>query len=290
MNRFFVDSNNIKNSKIFITDKDDIKHIKKVLRLKNNEEIEISDNEQYEYIARIINVDENPIECEIITQNIHKNELPYNIDLFQGVPQKSKLELIIQKNVELGITNIYPLRVNRCQGVNKEKFDTKLDRYNQISKSAAEQSKRGIIPEVKKLHTFKECLGLINEYDLFIFCYEDETKTTLKEVLTTFKKSKLNNNLNSNISNDINTIPIINNNHPNTIVQNNMKDKDDASLKTNKKLNIAVLIGPEGGIAEDEVNLLISNNAISASLGKSILRTETAGIVALSMINYELAL
>ena len=149
------------------------------------------------------------------------------------------MELIIQKNVEIGINKIYPVEMKFCIG--KIKDNKKITRWQTIAEAAAKQSKRNIIPTIENPISFKEMTEVLKEYDLALVAYENEEKTNIKEVL---------------------------------------QQNPDA-----KKL--AIIIGPEGGISKEEVENLVSNGAKEVSLGKRILRTETASISMLSMIMYQ---
>ena len=179
----------------------------------------------------------------MIIKEMESTELNVKITLFQGLPKKDKMELIIQKAVELGVFNIVPVDMKNCIVKLKDE-DKKISRWQEISEAAAKQSKRNIIPKIEKLMKIKDLKDKIKDYDLCIVAYEDENNTTLKDILNKNKNAK----------------------------------------------NIALIIGPEGGISKEEVQLLNENGAKTASLGKRILRTETAGISMISMITYEFEL
>lgn len=240
MPKFFVKNEQIKENEITING-EDVNHIKKVLRAKIGDELQICNSQNGEnFLCDIQSLDNEKINC-IIKQNLEiSTESNIKVTIFQGLPKADKMEYIIQKSVELGVYNIVPVDMKFCVAkLNNE--EKKLSRWQTISEAAAKQSKRNIIPKIENKISFKNMLGILNEFDLVIIAYENENKTNLKEI-----------------------------------------------LQENKNINnIAIIIGPEGGLAQDEVEQLIENGAKSASIGKRILRTETASLAMLSMIMYE---
>ncbi len=242
MNRFFVEKSNIKDTTIVISDREDVRHISKVLRLKTKETIEISDGETYEYLAQISDISQDFVEAIILEKNHFQREPLLNITLYQSVPKQSKMETIVQKSVELGASNIIPVFTERTIVQDKGNFNKKVERWQKISYGASKQSKRGIVPKVGKPLSFDEMLQEIQDKELVLLLYEDEKRTYMKEVLRK---------------------------------QNGIK-------------KMAIIVGPEGGFSEEEVVKIIDHGAVSVSLGKTILRTETAGEAALAMVLYEL--
>lgn len=238
MYNFFVEDNQFYNDKVDIKD-ENFNHIKNVLRMKVDDELIVSNREKgNSFLCKISEIGDNKIACNIIEEK-ESTEPKVKVTLFQGIPKSDKMELIIQKNVEIGISNIYPVEMKYCIG--KIKDNKKIVRWQTISETAAKQSKRNIIPKIENQIAFKEMLEMIKEYDLVIVAYENEDKTSIKEVLEQSQDVK----------------------------------------------NIAIIVGPEGGISTDEVEALVANNAKEVSLGKRILRTETASISMLSMIMYQ---
>ena len=153
MPRFFVKTNQVKDNKIYIQG-EDIKHIKNVLRKEIGNEIEICNSENKKaYICKIINFNNTDIECEII-QPLDDQENKLNIDIYQGIPKLDKMELIIQKSVELGANAIIPLKLKRCIAKIDESNEVKkITRWQKIAESAAKQCESSEIPEVKNVHT-----------------------------------------------------------------------------------------------------------------------------------------
>lgn len=244
MSRFFVTPEAIGKDYIEITDKGDIKHLSKVLRLKVGDEIEVSDSSQYEYTAEIVEISPAQVLCKITDKQRCLGEPELEVTLFQGVPKQGKMETIIQKTVELGISAIVPVFTARTVVQDKGRMDNRLERWQKVSAEAVKQCGRGKIPAVEYPLTFKEMVeSLKSGFDLVLFLYEDEEKTTLKDVL-----------------------------------------RGKTGVKT-----VALIIGPEGGFAEEEA-VVLREIACCASLGKTTLRTETAGMAALAMTMYELEL
>ncbi|RKD27608.1 16S rRNA (uracil1498-N3)-methyltransferase [Caminicella sporogenes DSM 14501] len=246
MNRFFVRKENIleDEKKLFINNRDDIKHISKVLRLNKGDILEICNGEKREYLAEIREINKDEIECKILNSMVSKSEPEISITLFQSIPKGSKMELIIQKCVEIGVKDIIPVISKRCVAKIKDvkSEDKKLERWNKISLEAAKQSKRGIIPKVGRVIKYSDIEKIASNYDLIIIPYELENSVGIKKVLK----------------------------------------------KSGKFKNIAVIIGSEGGFEEEEILEAVNWGAKPVTLGPRILRTETAGLVALSVILYEL--
>ena len=238
MYNFFVERDHFYNHTVDIKD-ENFNHIKNVLRMKIDDELIVSCKETgNSFLCTISEIGDNKIVCKIIEER-ESTEPKVEVTLFQGIPKSDKMELIIQKTVEVGINKIYPVEMKFCIG--KIKDNKKITRWQTISEAAAKQSKRNIIPTIENPISFKEMAEVLKEYDLALVAYENEEKTNIKEVL---------------------------------------QQNPDAK-------KIAIIIGPEGGISKEEVESLVSNGTKEVSLGKRILRTETASISMLSMIMYQ---
>lgn len=243
MDRFFSNNIDLQNNKIII-DGDDVKHISKVLRMKEEDLLEVCDNKDNEYVAKIINLDKKEITLDIVQKKEIKRESKVKVNLFQGYPKGAKFELIIQKLTEIGVCNITPIITSRVINKSlKEKEAKKFDRWEKIIYEASKQSKRGVIPKLNGFLSLKEMIDKTKEDDLKIVFYENEDDLNLKDIV---------------------------------------KKIDKENIK-----NISIVIGPEGGFKEDEIDILKENNYYISTLGKRILRTETASIVAASLILYE---
>lgn len=246
MHRFFVEPGQISEQQIVISG-EDFKHITKVLRLGKDDLIEVCDGNGSDYQIVLEVPDDQSITGLIKQRYPSQGERPdMKITLFQGLPKGTKMEVIIQKSVELGVAEIVPFSSIRAISQIKEKKDKKIERWQRIAYEAAKQSKRGIIPLVKDLHTLKGVLEEAPAYDLLLLAYEDENKQSLKDVLVHFEEEN----------------------------------------RSAKSLRIGVIIGPEGGFDPREVVQCQAAGVVSVSLGKRILRTETAGMVVLSQLDF----
>lgn len=239
MHRFFIDYS-ITSDQINIDDKNDVNHIKRALRVQVGEKLEICDASNEEYIVEVLSLEES-VACKVLEKRDITRESPIEIDIFQGLAKGSKMETIVQKSVELGVSNIYPLNTKRVivklDGKSEKK---KIDRWQKIADEAAKQSKRTHIPQVKPMLHIKNFDQVVDSYDLILLAYELESSRSLKEHLA----------------------------------------------KETKK--IAIIIGPEGGFEEEEVESIVNLGGHSVSLGPRILRTETAGLSLVAIIQYAL--
>ena len=248
MSRFFVKPEAVEDRYIYLTDKQDLHHMKKVLRMSEGDEMDISDGSSWEYHVEIESLDDKEAVLLILDKQKFAREPELLVTLYQGIPKASKMEEIIQRCVELGVNSIVPVFMERTVVVDKGNFGKKLDRWQKISDEAVKQCKRGIIPDVQDTVKFKEALPMLKEHDLILFPYENEDNRTIKDCLR-------------------------------EVVASGEKPK-----------TVAIIIGPEGGFADKEAVALDEIGANRVSLGKTILRTETAGPAALAMTMYELEL
>lgn len=186
MQRFFVEPHQIDEEahQIHITGSD-VNHISNVLRMKPGEELWISDGSKYEYRCTIESFEPDEVLLHIVYSQEPEYELPCRIYLFQGLPKADKMELIIQKAVELGAYEIIPVETKRCVvKLDGRKSAKKTARWQQIAESAAKQSKRMLIPNVHEVLTFREALKYAESMDVRLVPYElargmQETKEIL---------------------------------------------------------------------------------------------------------------
>ena len=166
MYHFYTEKTNISDKTITIYG-DDVNHIKNVLRMKEGEEIIICDSEGTDYHTKIVSLGRDEVVAEILSSGISEAEMKFKVHLFQGLPKKDKMEMIIQKSVELGVYDIIPVMTKRVivKLDDKKKEEAKLKRWQAISESAAKQSGRGIIPEIKPCMSFKEALKYASIFD-----------------------------------------------------------------------------------------------------------------------------
>lgn len=263
MSRFFVEPENIGAGTIVIDDKNDLHHMMKVLRLKEGDKIEVSDTVEWEYEGVIESLSSEEAVLKITDKQAFAAEPKLRVTLFQGIPKQGKMETIVQKCVELGVSEIVPVFMERTVVVDKGNFHKKVDRWNKVSAEAVKQCRRGTIPPVRDDIKMKELLedstnsgkpDMFEDFDLVLFPYENERGTTIKDMLLTV------------------TSPMY-------------KEITGGEIE-----NVAIIIGPEGGVSPEEADAIVKGGGSSVSLGKTILRTETAGMAALAMVMYELEL
>lgn len=238
MRRFFAENVNTSEGKAVLY-ADEARHIKNVLRMKTGDEVLLIDGSGTEFRSVISSMSSDSVELDIVGTGVSEADPEVRVTIIQCLPKQGKMELIIQKCVELGVYAVVPAVSKRCV-VKLDGTDSKIQRWNKVSVEAAKQSGRANIPEVKvpvKLSAVDPA-----EFDLTILAYENENGRSLKQALKSAGESK----------------------------------------------TIAVIIGPEGGFEPSEADELIEKGAVSVSLGKRILRTETAGMAALAQIMYEL--
>jgi len=243
MNRFFVKPNQVDDHVIRIVRKDDLHHIKTVLRLKQGDQIEISDGEEWEYEGVIGVQDGEGLKVDVVKRQHFAREPKVHITLYQGIPKMGKMDFIIQKAVELGVSEIVPVFMARTVVADKGNFGKKLARYEMIAEEAASQCGRGIVPFIRHAIPFNKIPDSLDPDTTVLFLYENEKNVSIKDVLRGLPK-----------------IP----------------------------QRVALLVGPEGGFAPEEAEALRNLGIESVTLGKTILRTETAGLAALAMCMYEL--
>ena len=239
MFRYFCADENIKNNTVNVTG-GDAKHLKTILRAQPGDKISVV-TESKEYIAEIKEINTENIVCTLVEEIFSNNETKINITLCQGIPKKTKLETIIQQNVELGVKSFIPLITERTvvKLNEKDREQKKLDRWQKIAKESAKQSKRNIIPTVEPIITVSELIEKLKNIDAEIIVpYELEDVKILKDVL---------------------------------------KEPKD---------NYYIVIGPEGGFDIKEIEMFQEIGAHIVTLGKRILRTETAGVVTASVVMY----
>lgn len=237
MYNFFVNDDCRQGDRYIITGADH-NHIKNVLRMKVGDTILISVNGKSD-LCQIETIDNDQITTPIIEEDYQNTELPLQIHLFQGLPKSDKMELIIQKAVELGVYSITPIEMKRCiVKLDDKKKKSKQMRWQAISESAAKQSKRNTIPEINEIVSYKAALAVAKELDLLLVPYENEDGIlSTKEALTALKNAK----------------------------------------------SVGIIIGPEGGFDDAEIEQAKDAGGKTISLGKRILRTETAAITAVGM-------
>ena len=243
MLHIFVDPAQMKGDLLYVTGKD-VNHIKSVMRLKQGDEISVrtgQDDREYRY--GIEEFTDSEVVCRLRFVKEADVELPVKVYIFQGLPKADKMELIIQKAVELGAAEIIPVQMRRCvvklDGAKKGK---KTQRWQAIAESAAKQSRRAVVPLVREPMTMEEAVRFAEQNtDVRLLPYElQEADGSTREVMDGIREGSA----------------------------------------------VSIFIGPEGGFDPAEVEMAREAGVVPISLGKRILRTETAAMVALSFLIY----
>lgn len=243
MYQFFIDDSQVMDGEVLI-EGSDVNHIKNVLRMKPGEKVRVSTENGKNYFCCITELREESVRAEIVEELTEGTELPNKIYLFQGLPKSDKMELIIQKAVELGAYQIVPVAMKNCVvKLDAKKTENKVKRWQEIAKSAAKQSKRSLIPTVEMPLRYEDAISLAVQLDVVLVPYENERgMEATRSVVEGIRPGQ----------------------------------------------SIGIFIGPEGGFAEDEIALAKSHDMALLSLGRRILRTETAGLAMLSILTYQL--
>lgn len=191
MPKFFVNKKQVENETINIIG-GDVNHIKNVLRKKEKEKIEIciigNEEKGIDTISQIEKIEENCIKCRILEYKVSETEGKIQVTIFQGLPKSDKMELVIQKSVELGVYEIYPTEMKRCiVKLKEQEANKKIARWQKISEVAAKQSGRNIIPQIKEKVNIKQVCNLVKDYDKLIVAYEEEKENSLKSELKSIK-------------------------------------------------------------------------------------------------------
>lgn len=244
MYQFFVEPSQIQGRRIVITG-GDVNHIRNVLRMKAGEEIAVSNGiDGKEYRCGIETFTDDEVICTLRFIKEDGVELASGIYLFQGLPKADKMELIVQKAVELGACEVIPVAMKRCVvRLDEKKAAAKRVRWQGISEAAAKQSKRAVIPQVRPVMSFKEAVAYAQTMDVRLIPYE--------------------------LAQDMQ--------HTKALI---------GAVRPGQK--IAVFIGPEGGFEENEIQAALEAGIEPITLGRRILRTETAGFTVISWLMYQL--
>ncbi|TLN01537.1 16S rRNA (uracil(1498)-N(3))-methyltransferase, partial [bacterium] len=240
MNRFFVPGAKLTmGNTIDITDAQDVQHIQRVLRLKGGDALELADGAGLEAVGQITELAKTIVRVKVVEESTVNRESPLEIVLYQGLPKGQKLEVIFQKNTEIGVAGFVPMITERCvvKINDMDAENKKRVRWQMIIDEAAKQSKRGRLPVLKPAVSLNEALGTLTGFDLILVPHTGEGTCPLAEVLSR------------------------------------------SGLR-----RIAVFIGPEGGFTESEVRSIVEAGGKAITLGPRILRTETAGFVASSIL------
>lgn len=242
MHQFFVEEHQVQGNQIVITGAD-VNHIVNVLRMKPGEKVRISDSAERAFFCHVKEITAEEVWLIIDEEDALGTEFAHKVYLFQGLPKGDKMELIIQKAVELGVYAIVPVAMKNCVvKLDEKKAVNKVKRWQAIAESAAKQSKRTVIPQVHMPIGWKEAVEKARELDITLVPYENERgMQATREIIGRIREND----------------------------------------------SIGVMIGPEGGFDPEEI-ALVDKTMHRISLGRRILRTETAGLATLSMLIYTL--
>ena len=243
MHWFYVENSQIEEDRIKICGAD-VNHIKNVLRMKVGERLHISDGNNQTYLCEIMDIEPEKVTASIIEVLEKDTELPSRIYLFQGLPKSDKMELIVQKAVELGVYEIIPVATKRAVvKLDDKKALKKVERWSSISESAAKQSGRVCVPSVHEVLSYKEALCYAEQLDVVLIPYElAEGLDATREIVSSILPGQ----------------------------------------------SVGIFIGPEGGFEVAEIEAAVAKGVKPITLGKRILRTETAGLTMLSILMYHL--
>lgn len=229
----------------------DYNHIRNVLRMHPGEELAVrgDDDSGEEYLFEIVSFTDTQVNCRLLSVKQAESELPVRVLLFQGLPKSDKMDFIIQKSVEMGVSEVIPVEMHRSiVKLAGDKRRKRVARWQAIAESAAKQSKRAVIPQVQDILSMKEAVEYAaSRADVVLLPYE-----------------------------------------------NMAQEKESGTRSLIEELRpgqtVAVLVGPEGGFEESEVETAVGRGAKTISLGRRILRTETAALAFLAFLTYRFEL
>jgi len=237
MRRFFCPPENISKDKIIIDDPRELRHLVRVMRLREGDEIIVFDGEGNEYIAEICSVSKNMVVAVNLRAERRKSP-DFHITLACALPKKGKFDFIVEKATELGVERIIPLETKRTETKIRDKdICAKIERWKAIALSAAKQSQRNTLPEITGVKGLKQVFT-IDKFDLVLMPALTVKRKRITEILTPHFKG-----------------------------------------------NILIIIGPEGDFTPEEVSYAEAKGAQIVSLGKNVLKVETAAIVTLAVVN-----
>ena len=240
MHRFFADKSQINGSCIELFG-DDVKHISRVLRLREGDTISVCDKDKTDYVCSVSSIEKERVVLNIEESFENTNESNLEIVLYQGLPKGDKMDLIVQKAVELGAVKIVPVVMKRTV-IKLNNTDAKIQRWQRIADEASKQCMRGILPKVEQPVTFGEMLAGLDKEALTFLPYENDRCNSLKKLL-----------------------------------------KDNCT-----SAGVNIIIGPEGGFDDEEIDLATEAGIPTVTLGPRIMRCETAPLAAISAVMYEL--
>lgn len=241
MSHFFITSDQVSENSVRIIG-DDVNHMKNVLRMRTGEAFTAADENGIFYHCEVDTLEKQEITAKILWKEQGASELSSKIYLFQGLPKSDKMELIIQKAVELGVYAIVPVATKRAVvKLDAKKEASKRKRWQSIAEGAAKQSGRMLVPQIMEVKSFADALQMAKELDINVIPYEcARGMDATREIFGGIRPG----------------------------------------------MSIGIFIGPEGGFEESEVEQAKALEVKPVTLGRRILRTETAGLTTLSILMY----
>ncbi len=227
---------------------EDVQHITKSLRLKPGAKVIICDGQGTDYLVELVELNNNEVTARVLHSEKSKGEPQIQVTLLQGLPKSDKMDMIVQKTTELGVTQILPVETKRTiVKIDAKKAARRLERWQKIAEEASKQSDRGKIPQIGPIMSWKEILDFVQkeDFDLLFVAWEDADSLSIKGLIHQWE------------------------------VEHGQKP-----------VKITFLIGPEGGLEEKEVTEFVQLGGQPVTLGPRILRTETAGLTVLAMLMY----
>ncbi|WP_068784906.1 16S rRNA (uracil(1498)-N(3))-methyltransferase [Paenibacillus phocaensis] len=247
MQRYFVEPAQFRGQDVTIAG-EDARHIGRVMRAKPGDKLIVSDGVSREVLAEITSIEPQQVTAAILEELAGSGEPWLQVTVAQSLPKGDKMETVIQKCTEIGAASFLPFLSERTVvQYDSKKEEKRLARWQKIAKEAAEQAHRSRVPAVESPVKWEKLLAALPDYDLICLCYEKEEGQQLRDVLKPFA----------------------------------------AALAPDAAVKVAVIVGPEGGFTEAEVQEAEAAGAVSVGLGRRILRTETAAMAALTCIMYE---
>ncbi|WP_068616215.1 RsmE family RNA methyltransferase [Paenibacillus tuaregi] len=247
MQRYFITPEQFGETSVIIKG-EDARHIGKVMRGKPNDKVIVSDGIAREAVVQLKTINPQEVHAEIIEHLSLSREPWLQVTVAQSLPKGDKMETVIQKCTEIGAVSFVPFLSERTiVQYDAKKEEKRITRWTKIAKEAAEQAHRSKIPDVQTALSWKQLKDQFSEYDLVCVCYEKEDGKQLRDVVAPWS----------------------------------------ASLTRERGYRVMLVVGPEGGFAESEIEEAEAAGAVSVGLGRRILRTETAGMAALTCILYE---
>jgi 16S rRNA (uracil1498-N3)-methyltransferase len=259
--RFFAARENIKDEEVILCG-DNAAHAN-VLRLRCGEEIIVvplnASNESvgcFDYHCVVTQTSRDEVRVRIVDKLLNQAELPLHVTLFQALPKGDKMSDIIEHMTELGVSEIIPVITSRCVSKPTEKFEQKVMRWHKIAESAAKLSHRGRIPKIGSVVPLLQGINMAEDYDLAFVCYESEKDNHIIPFLSLGLKPHVGTRLAAK------------------------------PLLARPLTKLAFFIGPEGGFSPEEIAYFKKHGISVLSLGRGILRTQSAAALVMSYINF----